>query len=319
MSPEASTDTLPDDLASSRFTLWHPPAGSLIEVGPEQLPVALPSFPLPLLRAGFSGGTPTPHQIGQGLYDYLRQFPECAGNAIYAGLLRDAFPHFLADLAAHAVMLDAKHVEPAYVLRKLTCLKILRLAEPANTGLLRELCRGYFELSLDFAELAHCRRHLLEAMRFGQELLKALPDDPQALNLLAEIDVLFGDTPAAVGKWRRLLAVIDDAAVSAPIEARLSDIAQQEYTEVALVDELEQVADAITLHLSGDNPTALSLLERIEEQGRLPKVLPSANFYCLLAYCRRGCGDLSGAMVALHKALEAEPDHAAALAALAVD
>jgi cytochrome c-type biogenesis protein CcmH/NrfG len=47
--------------------------------------------------------------------------------------------------------------------------------------------------------------------------------------------------------------------------------------------------------------------------------LPSANFYCLLAYCRRGCGDLSGAMVALHKALEAEPDHAAALAALAVD
>lgn len=319
MRSEASTDTLPGDLAGSSFTLWHPPAGSLVEVGPEQLPVALPLFPLPIPRDGFSGGTPTLHQIGQGLYDYLRQFPECEGNALYAGLLRDAFPHFLADLAAHAVMLDAKHVEPAYVLRKLTCLKILRLAEPTNTGLLRELCRGYFELALDFAELARCRGHLLEAMRFGQELLKAIPDDPQALNLLAEIDVLFGDTPAAAGKWRRLLTVLDDAAVCTSIETRMNDIAQQEFTEVTLVDELEQVAEAITLHLSGDNPAALCLLEWIEEQGRLIKVLPSANFYCLLAYCRRGCGDFGGAVVALHKALAAEPEHAAALAALAVD
>ena len=70
------------------------------------------------------------------------------------------------------------------------------------------------------------------------------------------------------------------------------------------------------LHLSGDNCAATALLEQIEEQGRLLQVLPSANFYCLLAYCRQGCDDREGATVALHKALEIEPGHTAALAAL---
>jgi cytochrome c-type biogenesis protein CcmH/NrfG len=156
-------------------------------------------------------------------------------------------------------------------------------------------------------------------MRFGQKLLKLAPDDPPTLNLLAEIDVLFGDVPAAVGKWRRLLDGVAEAESRGPIEARMTEILHQEEAEVALIDELESVAEAIELHLSGDNPQALALLERIDEQGRLPKVLPSANFYCLLAYCRRGCGDYGGAVVALHKALEIEPDHAAAIAALDID
>lgn len=312
-----SRQALPENHAPSRFVLWHPPTGSVVEVGPEQLPVVLPEYPLPILRAGFDSEVPDTVQIGQGVYDYLRQFPECPGNSLYAGLLRDAFPHYLADLAAHAVMLDAKDVEPAYVLRKLTCLKILRLAEPANADLLRQLCRGYFELALDFAELANTRRHLLEAMRFGQELLRLDPDDLQALNVLAEVDLLFGDLPAAIDKLRRLQVLLADAAAAGQVGARLAELVQREYVEVTLVDELESVAEAIRLHLAGDDHAAIAVLEWIEEQGRLPKELPSANFYCLLAYCRRGCADLPGAMVALHKALDIEPGHPAALAALA--
>jgi len=303
--------------APSRFFFWQPPAGSVVEAGAEQLPVELPEFPLPVLRAGFEGEVPTTVQIGQGVYDYLRQFPDCAGNTIYAGLLRDAFPHYLADLAAHAVMLDAKDVEPAYVLRKLTCLKILRLAEPSNTDLLRQLCRGYFDLALDFAELANSRRHLLEAMRFGQELLKLAPGDQQTLSILAEVDLLFGDVPAATDKLRRLQLRLDDTEAAGRVGERLAELVQWDPAEVTLVDELESVAEAISLHLAGDDRAAISVLEWIEEQGRLPKVLPSANFYCLLAYCRRGCDDLAGATVALHQALDIEPGHAAALAALA--
>ncbi len=307
----------PENQAPSRFVFWQPPAGSTVETGAEQLPVALPEYPLPILRTDFTAGEPIAAQIGQGVYDYLRQFPDCAGNAIYAGLLRDAFPHYLADLAALAVMLDAKDVEPAYVLRKLTALKILRLAEPGNRGLLGQLCRGFFDLALDFAELANCRSHLLEAMRFGQDLLRLDPGDRQARGLLAEIDLLFGDTPAALGKLQQLLQALEDDEAAGRLRARMTELARQEYVEVSLVDELESVAEAMRLHLAGDNRAATALLEQVEEQGRLPQILPSANFYCLLAYCRRGCGDCSGAAVALHKALEVEPDHAAALAALA--
>ena len=307
----------PENQAPSSFCFWQPRAGSVVEVGPALLPVMLPDYPLPILRAGFDGEVPDTAQIGQGVYDYLRQFPDCQGNTLYAGLLRDAFPHYLADLAAQAVMLDAKDVEPAYVLRKLNCLKILRLAEPANADLLRQLCRGYFELALDFAELANTRRHLLEAMRFGQELLGLDPRDPLALSVLAEVDLLFGDIPAAIDKLRRLQAALADAAVVGRVGERLADLEQREFVEVTLVDELESVAEAIRLHLAGDDRAAIAVLEWIEEQGRLPKDLPSANFYCLLAYCRRGCGDVPGATVALHKALDIEPDHPAALVALA--
>ena len=174
-------------------------------------------------------------------------------------------------------------------------------------------------MALDFAELANCRRHLLEAMRYGQELLMLVPEDPQALSLLAEIDVLFGDLPAALAKLQRLLQVLEDAGVSLQVQARLEERSRQDYAEVTLVDELEGVADAMRLHLTGDDHAAASLLERIEAQGRLPQLLPSANFYCLLAYCRQGCGDTTGAAVALHRALEIEPGHAAALAALVGD
>jgi hypothetical protein len=311
--------TAPVNLAPGLFVFWQPPAGFTVAVGAESHRVALPAFPLPIATDVCSGETPTTAQIGQGVYDYLRRFPDCEGNRLYAGVLRDAFPHFLSDLAAHVVMLDAKDVEPAYVLRKLTGLKILQLVEPANAGVLRQLCRGFFDLALDFSELANCRRHLLEAMRYGQELLCRQPEDPQALSLLAEIDVLFGDVPGAHAKFQRLRKVLEDDQVAAQVGVRLAALSTLEPGEKAVVDELEEVAAAMELHLCGDNRAATVLLERIEEQGRMLQLLPSADFYCLLAYCRQGCGDPEGATVALHRALELEPGHAAAVAALAGD
>lgn len=298
------------------YAFWLPPAGAVVLVDAERRPFPLPAIPLPVLRQDLADGSPSDAAIGQGVYDYLRQFPDCECNTAYAELLRDAYPHFISDLAAHAVMLDAKQLEPAYVLRKLTCLKILRLLEPLNYGLLLQLSRGYFDLALDFGELASCRQHLREAMRFGQELLAAAPDDPQALSLLAEIDQLLGDLPAAAAKWRRLAAQVSDPTLLARIEARQLVCAREADDETALVDDLEAIAEAMRLHALGRNTQAVALLERVEEQGRLLATLPSADFYWLLGICRQGCGDRAGTAVALHKALAIEPDHAASLAAL---
>jgi len=303
-------------LAQNRFTLWTPPKGAVVLAGAERQPVPLPESPLPLHKGDLADGPPSDAAIGQGLYDYLRQFPDCDGNTVYAELLRDAYPHFITDLASHAVMLDAKQVEPAYVLRKLTCLKILRLLDPGNCGLLRQLCRGYFELALDFGELASCRQHLREAMRFGQELLAQAKTDPQALSLLAEIDLLFGDLPAANSKWQKLAEQISDPEILARIEARRGACSCDEYPETALVDDLETIAEAMRFHALGDYARAASMLERLEEEGRLTSMLPSADFYWLLGICRQGCGDPGGAVRALLRALELEPEHPAAQAAL---
>lgn len=302
--------------APDRFDFWLPPADAVVLVGAERQPLALPAIPLPIPCGTLGEEGPSDAAIGQGVYDYLRQFPDCAGNTAYAELLRDAYPHFISDLAAHAVMLDAKQVESAYVLRKLTCLKILRLLEPDNYGLLVQLSRGYFELALDFGELVRCRQHLREAMRFGQELLALAPDDPQALSLLAEIDQMFGDLPAAAARWQRLSGQLSDPALLAGIEARRLACARATADETALVDDLEAIAEAMRLHALGDNGQAVALLEKVEEMGRLDATMPSADFYWLLGLCRQGCGDRAGTVAALHRALEIEPDHAASLAAL---
>jgi len=306
-----------DNLAEDRFSFWLPPSGASVLVGADRHPLALPQFPLPIHRDVLADGAPTAASIGQGVYDYLRQFPDCPGNTRYAELLRDAYPHFLSDLAAHAVMLDAKQIEPAYVLRKLTCLKILRLLEPRQRGLLVQLSRGYFEVAMEFVELPRCRQHLREAMRFGQELLALDPADPVALSLLAEIDLLFGDIPGALDKWQRLTAQVADPAVLAQVAARIDAASKAAKEETTLLDELEAVAEALRLHGLGDDRRATSVLERIEALGYLPSALPSADFYWLLGVCRQGDGDPAGAVTALHQALTLEPDHPATLAALA--
>lgn len=305
-----------ENLDPDRFIFWIPPAGATVLAGADRHPVDLPVFPLPLHGPLPAADSPSDAAIGQGVFDYLRQFPECAGNTLYAELLRDAFPHFITDLASHAVLLDAKRVEPAYVVRKLTCLKILCLLEPRNCGLLLQLSRGYFELALEFSELAKCRQHLREAMRFGQNLLAVEPDDPHALALLAEIDFLLGDTPAATDKWRRLAVKTSDPLTRERIDARVAACSCGECPETTLVDDLEAVAEAMQLHAAGDDASAVCLLERIEEAGRLTTALPSADFYWLLGVCRQRAGEPGGAARALHLAMQLEPDHAGARTAL---
>lgn len=305
-----------ENLAPGRFEFWQPSVGATVSVGAEQLAVPLPAFPLPILLGDLTDESPSDAAIGQGTYDYLRQFPDCVGNLVYAELLRDAYPHFVSDLASQAVMIDAKQVDSAFIARKLTCLKILQLLDPNNHGLLHQLCRGYFELALEFSELARCRRHLREAMRFGQELLKLAPTDIHALSFLAEIDLFFGDIPAALGKWRRLVDLVDDPSTTTRIEARIASCSYEHYPETALVDDLEILAEAMHLHAVGDDRQATFLLDNLEIQGRLMSILPFADFYWLLGVCRQGCGDPAGACIALQKALELDPDHAASQAAM---
>ena len=84
-------------------------------------------------------------------------------DRIYAELLRDAFPHYIADIGSHAVMLDARDVSAAYLHRKINLLKILRLLDAQNPGLAFLLGKTSFELLHEVAEFANCRKYLLEA------------------------------------------------------------------------------------------------------------------------------------------------------------
>lgn len=305
---EPKNDININNLDPQRFVFWQPPAGRVIRVGPDQQPFPLPQLPLPIKKSDMDA-VPTDHAVGEGVYDYLRQFPDCLHNAVYAELLREGYAHFLADLAAHIVMLDKKEVDPAYVYRKLTYLKILHLLEPENTALLWQLSQGFYNHAMIFTELPQVRRNLLNSMRFGQALLKLKSDDHAVLNLLAEVDALFGDYPAAISKYRRMLKSVTVHDLAAQIESRINHYADLGFPDHPLVDDLERVGDAMQLYAAKNYSLATELLERLEEDDHFLKEFKSADFFCLLGMCRSKTDDRAGAFDALSMALEMDPDH----------
>lgn len=302
-----------ENLDPSTFIFWQPPEGYTVQIGADQEDFVLPQIPLPIKIKDIEGEEhPSDNGVGEGVYDYLRQFPDCEDNVVYAELLRDAYSHYLADLAAHAVMLDAKDVEPAYVYRKLTYLKILRLLEPENTGLLLQLAHGFYGLAMTFTELPQVRKHLLQAMRYGQELAKLEPDNPSALNLLAEIDILFGDYPTASSRLSRAVELLQDDAASKVLQRRLDKCVAVGFPDHPLVDDLERIADTMELYAAGNFDLATEILERLEEDEYFISELRSADFLCLLGMCRLKMDDRAGAFDALTQALELQPEHAQA-------
>lgn len=298
-------------LDPQEYLLWTPPAGRAIETGADRHPVALPPLPLPLHRKDLAG-EPTSEAIGRGLYDYLRQFPDCPHNVVYAELLRDGFPHYIADLGAHIVLLEHKEVDAPYIRRKLTSLKILALLQPENPGLFQQIGIVHLELALLFSELKDCRRQLLGAMGALQRSLLLQPNNPFCLNQLGQIDFFFGDYPAAVRRWRQVVELLADGPVQRALGEKIERVAGQPMPEYPLVDDLEAIGDALECYGEGDLRGALTILERLEEEGRVLKEVPSADFYYLLGMCRGRSGDPAGAFAALESALLLNPAHAPA-------
>jgi len=301
-------------LDPQHYILWMPPAGASVEVGAERSSLPLPELPLPLHRADMAE-PPTTDAIGRGLYDYLRQFPDCPHAAAYAGLLCDAFPHYIADLGAQIVMLDHKEVDAPYVQRKLSSLKILALLEPENPALLQQIGMAHYELGLMFPQLPQTRSHLLSAMGTLQRSLQHQPNNPSGLNLLGQIDFLFGDYPSAARRWRQVADLLEEGAVRRALQERIETIAAGGVPDHPLVDDLEAIGEALLLYGRGCCREAAEILDRLEEEGTIHRELPSAEFYYLLGMCRGKAGDAGGAIAAFDQALSLDADCASALEA----
>ncbi len=295
------------------YRLWTPPAPRHVEVGPQQAKIPLPALPLPVHESDLAQGDPSDDAVGRGVYDYLRQFPDCPHNTEYAELLRDAYPHFLADLGAQAAMLDHKEVDPPYVMRKITCLKILALLEPRNPALLQQIGIGLYDLGTSISELGRCRRHLLSALGYLHRALKGDPENLVGLNYCGQIDYLLGDYPSAARRWEEVLHRLEPGAARASLAAKLARIAAGEVPDHPLIDDLEGVGNALEACGEGDFETARLILERLEEEGTLPSEIPMPEFFYLLGISRARDGDPAGAFESFEKALEVDPGYEAAI------
>ena len=75
---EASINHNINNLDQQHFTFWQPPVDHMIHIGPDQQPMPLPQIPLPIKTGDLNDNNPSDNAIGEGVYDYLRQFPYMA-------------------------------------------------------------------------------------------------------------------------------------------------------------------------------------------------------------------------------------------------
>ena len=294
------------------FLFWTPEAGDVVLVGPEQRAVPLPPQPLPIYsHATQDGCRPDDDALGAGIYEYLRRYPDCEGGYYLADLLRNAYPHYLGDIAAQVLMIDEKEVDAPFFRRKITGLKILALLE-VRPQLFYQLGRSYFEFATMFTELPHCRNHLLAAREYLRRALLLEAADPAALNLLAQIEAWFGMKDEALRLWQQAATLVAEPTRSALLQ-RAAEL-QFGCRESPLIDELEALGETLVLIGSGDFVQALAILERLQEQGRVMAELPTPEFYYLLGHCREKCNDPGQALVAYLQALELDPEFSPAQA-----
>lgn len=294
---------------SGEFAFWTPPPGATVEIGAERKPFALPLLPLPVARQALSAGTPSDAAIGQGLYDYLRQFPDCEHNRVYAETLRDAYPHFLADLGSQILLLENKDVDGHYIRRKLSYLKILALLEPGNGGLLQSVGLTCYELAMTFSEFGQSRQHLLGALGYFQRALRLQPGDGFLTNYLAQTNYLLGDFPLAQKLWQELVQQLPEGPVRGALQQKVAAIAANQVPDHPPVDDLELVGVALACYGNQELAAACEIMERLEEEGTIVREFPSAEFHYFLAVCRSRTGDAGGAFAALEEALALDPEH----------
>lgn len=292
------------------FLFWTPEADDVVLVGPEQSAVPLPQQPLPIYAHACKDGVrPNDDLLGAGIYEYLRRYPDCEEGHYLVDLLRIAYPHYLADIAAQVIMIEEKEVDAPFLRRKITGLKILALLD-ARPQLFYQLGRSYFEFATMFAELPHCRSHLLAAREYLRRALLLEAANPTTLNLLAQIEAWFGMKDEAFRLWQQAAVLVTEPTRSALLQ-KAEDL-QFVHKESPLIDELEALGEALILIGSGDFADALAILERLQEQGRVTAELPTPEFYYLLGHCREKCNDQEQALVAYIQALELDPEFSSA-------
>lgn len=297
------------------YRFWMPPEGMTITTGPDNQEIVIPQIPLPVHAAALQKSSkPSEKAIGEGLYDYLRRFPDCPCNDDYAKILQAAFPFYIADLGSQVIMLDAKEVDPPYIRRKIAMLKILALIEPDNFGLLQRIGIAYFELALIYTELIHVRRELGAARLWLEKARRLQPEDIGALNYLGQVCYISGAYAQAKLYWQIVVDKLEEGGPKSELQARIARIDDGNLPQQPLITSLEDVGIAMEHYHLAEYQQACTIMERLEESDSMPREMPNPEFYYFLGLCREKSKDLAGAFEAYGKTLELDPQHEAACA-----
>ncbi len=294
------------------ITYYQPQDGAVLSARDGKVELPLGDFPLPLLNEDFSDQAPSYDAVGRGLYHLLRANPDAVFADRYAALFRDAYPHLLAELATHLVMLDKKDVDLPYLDRKIAYLKIFSLLEPENHRFPLEIGSTFVAKGMTLAALGNTTLHLFAAEKFLRQAFNLCPDDIQTRHLLGEVCYILGKYEAAADLWSTISDAVSSEA-AAKINSRLDLIARGDAPAIPAIDYLQAVGVALEAYEARDYEEAAAIILDVIDVISGIEELPLAEINYLLGLCYVRLDIPRYAEQYLRAALLLSPDYAEAL------
>jgi tetratricopeptide (TPR) repeat protein len=276
----------PTPLAGIRYVT--PPEGTVLSARDGRATVACGGLPIPLREddavALSPDAIPSYDAVGEGIYQALRLNPGCVFADRYATLLRDAYPHLVADLASQLLMLERKDVEVPYLDRLITALRIFLLMEPENPRFLKQIGRIYREKGLRLSALNQTTRNLYQAHSYLNRARIFLPDEPDLLLLLGDVAWLLGKYDEALNSFQRARSGgVGERTME--LEERLARLESGSHPLVPAVDYLEAIGVAFELHQRQEYAEAAAILWDVLDDEIFRKECPLPELNYLLGRC----------------------------------
>jgi len=278
--------TAPDSVptAITGITYFYPKAGTVLTAREGKVELPLGEIPIPLLKEDFSKEEPSYDAVGRGIYHLLRANPDAVFADRYAALLRDAYPHLLAELATHLVMLDKKDVDLPYLDRKIAYLKIFSLLEPGNPRFPLEIGATFFEKGMTLAALGNTTLHLFSAEKFLRKAQQLSPDDVQVRYMLGDVCYILGNYQDAALFWDGIIEHVNQE-TGDKIRTRAAAIASGTAPAVPVIDYLQAVGVALEAYEADDCEEAAAILLDVLEAVSGYDEFPRAEINYLLGLC----------------------------------
>jgi len=260
--------------------------------------------PLPLLEEDFpaaaESGAPDYDMVGRGIYQTLRLDPDCVGAAVYAGVLKDAYPHIISELGGQIIMLDAKEVDAPYLDRKINLLKIMALLDPENAGLPLEIARTYVDKGSRLSSMHHAVTCWYAAEKQLKTSLALRPDDIHAAYEYGEALYILGRYEQSAELWSGLITALDPGE-RVRVEAQVAGILAGRIPMVPPLDYLTALSVAVELHDNGFSDDAAAIIKDVLADSVFAEQFPLNEVYNLLGTCYQETGLMAEAAEAFKR------------------
>lgn len=269
-----------------------PPDDAVLEARDGNVRLPCGDIPIPLLIEDYDAlDSPYPSYdaVGRGIYQALRINPDCAFAGRYARILKEAYPHYLSEIATNILILDRKDVEVPYLDRKVNLLKIFALIEPENRQFPLEIGLTLMDKGMRLSALHLSTVTLYKAEAFLRKALELSPEDPGILFHNGEISYILGRYDRAVSLWRAALQALQNEGIEG-VQSRLEPAEAGAVPRVPVVDYLQAIGAAFQLFQGGEFEEAAAILVDVIDDRAFCRDFLMPEIHVVLGHCYEKLG-----------------------------